>query len=304
MTHKANNGVRPAVAGGKERPVALWRRLARLASALWNLPSLLADLSARQESLEAALKADHRKLAEIAALLAGKEDRPLLSDALYLRFEERFRGEPAAVKKRLACYLPLLAALVPPGRPLTVLDLGCGRGEWLELLEEQGWDARGVDVSEEAAARCRSRGLTVAAADCVEHLRGAAASSLDAVTAFHLAEHLPLAALLELLAAARQALRPGGVLICETPNPINILVSACDFYRDPTHRRPLHPDTLRFLAEETGFARAESYFVGGGDWAEAPPDGVPPLLRASEWRLDDIQDYTRAPRDFALVAYK
>lgn len=219
-------------------------------------------------------------------------------DAMYMVFEDRFRGTRTEIKRRLEVYLPLIDAMKQGKATVSILDVGCGRGEWLELLREKGCSARGIDINRMALQQCREYGLDVAEADVLAYLQGLTRGSLDVITGFHIAEHLPFRTLVAMLDEVLAVLRPGGLIVLETPNPANILVSAYDFYRDPGHTRPLHPDTLHFLAESRGFlGSAACYFVS----QEGPQ---PTLIPSGEWPLNDINDYIRAPRDFALIAHK
>jgi O-antigen chain-terminating methyltransferase len=185
----------------------------------------------------------------------GDDDRAALAAALvdrhYLELERRHRGTPEEIRERLAVYQPLLA-----GRR-DVVDLGCGRGEALALLAEHGARPIGVDESPEMVRRCRELGLDAVVGDAVGFLSERPSESLDAVVSFHVVEHLPAATLARLIRAAWRALRPGGVLILETPNPLSIAVAASRFWRDPTHLRPLHPDALRLCCEQAGFDSVE-----------------------------------------------
>ena len=171
----------------------------------------------------------------------------------YRAFEDRHRGARELIKERLRVYLPFVRPLARSQPGLAVLDLGCGRGEWLELLLENNITAQGVDLDDGMLAACRERGLSVAQGDALAHLAARADQSLLAVTGFHLAEHLPFAVLQTLFAQAHRVLAPGGLLILETPNPENLLVGAASFYIDPTHQRPLPSQLLTFLAEHQGF---------------------------------------------------
>jgi len=278
--------------------------LLRMATAVWNLPVIINNLKGYQASTDARLagKADRDSLDELRRILEGtpageSAAEARLLGAMYMSFEDRFRGPREEIKRRQGVYLPAIAGVAPVNGTFSLLDLGCGRGEWLELLKEKGCLAKGVDVNGVAVRQCRERGLDVVEADCLEYLRGIARNSLDAVTGFHLIEHLPFKAVVALFDEALAALKSGGMIILETPNPTNILVSAYDFYRDPGHLRPLHPDTVDFLAENRGFVRTGAYFVvdEGRDLT---------LIKSTDWPLNDITDYIRAPRDFALIAYK
>jgi len=243
-----------------------------------------------------------------------KEEDHIL-DAMYMTFEDWFRGTRAEIKRRLSVYMPLIDKMkIPPHPPLekggwgdldiksekgdvSILDVGCGRGEWLELLQENGYRAKGIDINRVALLQCRELGLDVTESDVIEYLRGLKRGSLDVIAGFHIIEHLSFKTLIALFDEALIVLKSGGMILFETPNPANILVSTYDFYRDPGHQRPLHPDTINFVAESRGFVRTGSYFVldEGSDLK---------LIKSTEWILNDINDYIMAPRDFALIGYK
>jgi SAM-dependent methyltransferase len=178
-----------------------------------------------------------------------------MSGNFYRAFEDRHRGSRELIKNRLRVYLPFILPIISEVEATLALDLGCGRGEWLELLTENGFTAQGVDLDDDMLAACRQRGLSVETADAINSLGAYADNSLAVVSAFHLVEHLPFDKVQKLVAEALRVLRPGGILIMETPNPENPMVGACHFYLDPSHIRPVPPDLLSFLTEYTGFAR-------------------------------------------------
>jgi O-antigen chain-terminating methyltransferase len=176
----------------------------------------------------------------------------VLDAADYLEFERRFRGSREEILERQSGTLELVRdALRDLAGPL--LDVGCGRGEWLEVLQAAGVSAYGVDNNPEMAAAAQEKGLDVRVADGLGHLAVVAPKSLGAVSAFHLAEHLPLPVLRRMLDEAYDALADGGALLLETPDPTNLAVGAAQFYLDPTHVRPLHPLLLKFFVEIHGF---------------------------------------------------
>jgi SAM-dependent methyltransferase len=170
----------------------------------------------------------------------------------YLELERRYRGTEEEILDRISVYLPWLKTIPGP-----VLDLGCGRGETLALLRDQGIPARGVDSSARMVALCRERGLEATEGDLFATLEGLAEASLGAVVSFHVIEHLPGSALDRLVRLAWRALKPGGVLILETPNPLSMVVAARNFWLDPTHIRPVHPDSLKLMYELAGFDPVE-----------------------------------------------
>jgi SAM-dependent methyltransferase len=193
----------------------------------------------------------------VASPLGASENGTALTANFYRAFEDRHRGSRELIKSRLQVYLPLILPLARLHPQASILDLGCGRGEWLELLHEQNVKAEGVDVDEGMLAACRERQLNVTNADLIERLKQQADQSLLAVSGFHIAEHLPFAVLQELFVEAHRVLLPDGLLILETPNPENLVVGTASFYLDPSHLRPLPSQLLTFLAEHQGFGQVQ-----------------------------------------------
>ena len=175
--------------------------------------------------------------------------------SFYKAFEDVYRGPREEIASRLRQYLPFLQPLkATTGQPKAV-DLGCGRGEWLGLLDSLGFEYEGVDVDQDMLETCRAIGLNARKEDAHDYLRRQPDESLDLVTAFHLIEHMPFLQMNNLIGNAYRVLRPGGLLILETPNPENLLVATSSFYLDPTHVRPIPPLLLKFSVEYAGFAR-------------------------------------------------
>lgn len=173
----------------------------------------------------------------------------------YRAFEDRYRGSRELIKGRLTQYNPFLAQLLKSFATCTALDIGCGRGEWLELLTEQGFNAAGVDLDQGMLQACTNLGLNVAHADGVAYLQQLPEESLHLITAFHVVEHISFEQLQSLVKAALSALVPGGLLILETPNPESLAVASSEFYLDPTHIKPIPPQLLGFVTEYAGFTR-------------------------------------------------
>jgi O-antigen chain-terminating methyltransferase len=172
----------------------------------------------------------------------------------YRRFEDRYRGSRELILERLRGYTPYLKVLKRRhGKAAQALDLGCGRGEWLEVLGEVGLEGRGVDLDAGMLSACEERGFNAEYGDAIAALRSCEEGSLALVSGFHIAEHLEFDVLRELIAEAYRALAKGGMLILETPNPENLRVTAVDFYMDPTHQNPLPPRLLAFAVEFYGF---------------------------------------------------
>ena len=180
-----------------------------------------------------------------------------MSDDFYRAFEERYRGSRELIKSRQRVYLPFIEPLLSFYKDAQAIDLGCGRGEWLELLKESGFDGHGVDLDDGMLAACREHGLCVATQDAVSALKALPDESQIIVSGFHIAEHIQFSDLQLLVQEALRVLKPAGLLILETPNPENITVGTVNFYLDPTHQRPIPPLLLSFLPEHYGFARVK-----------------------------------------------
>lgn len=180
------------------------------------------------------------------------------SSDFYRAFEDIYRGPRSLIQQRLEVYLPYvepLLQLYPPAP--AALDLGCGRGEWIELLQTAGFAPQGVDLDEGMLAACRQWNLPAVQGDALAHLRALGDATQTIVSGFHIAEHISFDDLQMLVSEALRVLQPGGLLILETPNPENIAVGSCSFYLDPTHLRPLPPKLLSFLPEHLGYARVK-----------------------------------------------
>ena len=207
----------------------------------------------------------------------------------YFLFEQRFRGPRSEIRRRQQVYLDAFR-----GRE-RVLDLGCGRGEFVELLRENGVPAEGVDADQDMVEDCRDRGLPVRRADLFDHLGRLPAGSLDGVFASQVVEHLPPDRLWQLVHLCAVAVRPGGVLVFETLNIACPAAAVC-FYLDPTHVRPVPPDLLRFMLEQASFEVRVCRFT-----APVPGSGRPEVL--------DVRDGEPAPdcsayQDYGVVAVR
>lgn len=251
----------------------------------------------------------------LAALGGGAEAaRPTAAAALgkaldehgYLELERRYRGTEEEIAGRAARYVPHLR-----GRG-EVLDLGCGRGEALAVLTAEGIPARGVDSSAGMVAQCRERGLAAAHGDLFAVLAAAGEGSLGGVISLHVIEHLPPESLDRLVRLAHRALAPGGVLILETPNPLSLVVAARNFWLDPTHRRPVHPESLRLSFELAGFDPVEHLELSPFSPADHLPEidlaALPEEQRELADRVnrlrDRLDDLLFGPQDYALIGHR
>ncbi|MCB1032799.1 MAG: class I SAM-dependent methyltransferase [Acidobacteria bacterium] len=250
------------------------------------------------ESLGAALAVAEQGGAPTAAPLVRARE-----ELSYLELERRYRGTAEEIENRLGVYLDRLEGQAP------ILDLGCGRGEALELFGSRGWEARGVDGSAKMVQECRSRGLDATEGDLFEYLADAEPSSFGAVVSFHVIEHLPVGSLDRLVRLAFRALRPGGLLVLETPNPLSVVVAARNFWLDPTHLRPVHPETLRLFYDLAGFDGVDFLLLRPFAPEERLPEldlsGLPAIQHDLADRVnrlrDRLDDLLFGEQDYALI---
>jgi SAM-dependent methyltransferase len=208
----------------------------------------------------------------------------------YFAFESRMRGSVEGVRDRQRPYVEDFRDAAP------VLDIGCGRGELLMLLRDAGLEARGIDADADMVAYARGEGLDVEQADLVEHLGGLEDGSLGGIFMGQVVEHLPPGTLVRALELAATKLRPGGVLVAETINPLSP-IALRNYFADLTHAQPLVPETLELLARQAGFANTELRFLNEPADRLTEPDD--PLIAANVRRLNEL---LFAPLDYALVA--
>lgn len=236
-------------------------------SVVASLEAQIKQMDSRLESLVGADEAienrigllEHRVVAHGAVIEQSRRKSDARNDAtraldpLYVAFEAAFRGPEHVIRERLAPYIELICGSGAGTSERPILDIGCGGGEWLQLLKDRGLVADGIDMNRLFVELCRGRGLSVELADALEALAQLPENSRGAITALHVAEHLPFRQLIDLIDESRRVLAPGGLVILETPNPENLHVGSHTFYLDPTHRNPLPPEMLRWIVSARGF---------------------------------------------------
>jgi SAM-dependent methyltransferase len=210
----------------------------------------------------------------------------------YFAYESRMRGATDVVRDKQRAYVEDFREAAP------VLDLGCGRGEFLALLREAGIEARGVDVDADMVAYARGEGLEVEHIGAVEYLETLKDGSLGGIFAAQLLEHLPAPTVVRVLELAAEKLRPGALLVAETINPVSP-IALRNYFADLTHAQPLVPETLELLARQAGFASVETRFLNEPDEKLAEP--ADPTIAANVRRLNEL---LFAPLDYAIIARK
>jgi SAM-dependent methyltransferase len=256
-----------ATAGQERRALELEERLTRLE---------------RRDRPAAAAAAPSTTTPSAAAMAASVPD--------YFAFESRMRGSTESIRERQRAYVDDFSEASP------VLDLGCGRGEFLVLLREADVEARGVDLDPDMVAYARGEGVDVERADAVEYLQGLEDRSLGGIFAAQLVEHVPAPTLVQLLELAAAKLRPGGLLVAETINPLSPLALR-NYYADLTHAQPLVPETLELLARQAGFDQVELRYLNEPEERLAEP--ADPVIRANVRRLNEL---LFGPLDYAILA--
>jgi O-antigen chain-terminating methyltransferase len=259
---------------------AMWERLAAWERGPSDAHAAVGDLRRRVEALEAAEQA--------------RRFRPSYTSA---EFEAAFRGSDEELKDRYRDLAQMLAGFAP------VLDIGCGRGELLELLGERGTDASGVELDADIAAEGRARGLSIATGDGIAHLGSLPDGGLGAVVLVQVVEHLTPQEAIDLVAIARDKVRDGGMLLMETVNPQSLYTFAHAFYLDPTHHQPVHPAYLEFVVRHAGWAHVRL------DWRSLPPEHErlspdPGATAAATANIERLNALLFGPQDYALVAFK
>jgi len=224
----------------------------------------------------------------------------------YHDFEEKFRGKQNEISDKLRSYIPVFTEHFGEITDKSFIDLGCGRGEWLDVLKENGVKKRvGVDINELQLAFCKKKDHEVLQKDCVQFISECDAESLDVITGFQLIEHLPLVALIELLDSCYRALNPGGMVLFETPNSGNLQTAASLFYIDPTHKRPLHQQLAEFILSRSGFRKIKTLYSSAFDeefLLEIPTNGNNTELW--EKNLNKINMLLYGHQDYAIIGVK
>ncbi|CRY53284.1 Probable S-adenosylmethionine-dependent methyltransferase MSMEG_2350 [Yersinia intermedia] len=210
----------------------------------------------------------------------------------YRAFEDRYRGSQASIKDRLMVYSPLIERIKELHGGLTSLDLGCGRGEWMSLLRDLGVETFGIDLDDAMLEECRIRNFSVSNVDAISFLNSCEAEKYHIITAFHFVEHIAFDDLCTVIDNAIRVLKPGGILILETPNAENIIVGTNNFYLDPTHKKPIPALLLNFLCEYYGLEN--SYIM-----RLQHPQG---LLDKTNFGLYDV--ITGVSFDYSVIAQK
>ncbi len=220
----------------------------------------------------------------------------------YKKYEDKMRGSREEIKERLRAYDGAMMKIdIRDRKGLVALDLGCGRGEWIELLQEE-YDCFciGVDSDASMLSACEERNLNTVCTDLLSYLKHAASESVDIISMFQVVEHMTYPVLQEVLTEINRVLRKGGMMILETPNPENLIVGTCNFYFDPTHISKIPPTLLEILVKDAGMDNTEILRLH-------PYNAIEMDMKEDEKEATGVKQMAAAFNhfaDYAVVAYK
>ena len=274
--------------------------------------SLLSDLSSTQKNLNENLNLLESIDARIVNLQYRFEklknpagsDAPIVRvndtvsdnhdfDYFYKLFEDRFRGTEAAIKARVAEHITHFKALPKKIQRLPIIDIGCGRGEFLSVLKENDLHGIGVDMNKSMVERAKKLGLEAVENDAYTYLLDKKTDSFAAIAGFHIVEHIPFEILMKIFEQCYRTIAPGGFALFETPNPQALSVGANTFYLDPSHQRPIPPQLLAFMLESVGF-KPEII----------PLHRVKPAIKHKDPVVDGLHEALYGAADYAVIARK
>lgn len=269
-------------------------KIEKLEAEYSNLKTLLVHFAQLENKLDRLLESlDGKTAPETAAELRSIKDQ--LSPIQYADFEKRFRGSGEEISARLAKYLPLFA-----GRR-EILDIGCGRGEFLALLKNNGQQGLGLDLSDSMLEETRARSLDCLKADALQFLKNRPAASLDGIFSSQVIEHFKPDYLRRVISECFRVLRPGAVLLLETINPLSVFALSRIYFLDPTHRSPLHPEYMRYLLENSGFSSVDILYGAEPETEKlaAIEPGAPQAL-AFNGNVDRLNQLLFSPCEYAV----
>lgn len=243
---------------------------------------------------------------QLYAKIKKLENLPTDDDEFYHCFEEKFRGSQELIRERQEVYVPIIQKYIKDWSKARFIDVGSGRGEWLDILRENGaQDYIGIDLNARQNAICEEKGHKVLEVDCIKYLADCTANSVDIITGFQIIEHLCMEDLLELLRQSYRVLKPGGLILFETQNPKNLIVGANTFYFDPSHKRPLNPEMVIFFAEWCGYTQVRYIDANPcGNWAgitfKSSNEEINEIIR----QFNDVNYKLYGPQDYAVIGVK
>jgi SAM-dependent methyltransferase len=231
------------------------------------------------------------------------QESPIEWEQFYNAFENRFRGSPEVITNRLRSRYELMLEQWKTTTEATFVDVGCGRGEMLELAYRLGFKTQGSETSSSLVEQCRSKGHDIKKADAVAYLRNLPSQSIDVIVSMHVVEHCPSDYNLQFIRESFRVLKNGGRLLIETPSLFSLWASHRQFYLDPTHEKPVHPDLLGFSCEYVGFRSVEKK---GFDPVDCPERGSlqKEENKSKNTEASKVEEWLYGPMDMCIIATK
>lgn len=255
------------------------------------LDNLQKQINSLDKAMSFKLNQNVERLKSVKGADLISEDHIL--DNFYTSFEDKFRGNEDEIKQRQSQYLNFFKNSKIDFEEYPVVDLGSGRGEFLEILKQNEINALGIDLNSDMVDRVKKKKLNVVQYDALKYVEETKPQSIGAITGFHIIEHIPFNSLLRLFSNAHSALVDDGFVIFETPNPENIVVGSNTFYLDPSHLNPLPPDLIKFALETSNFSKTEVLRIHPA-----------PIDESDKKLSSDIVNRFYGPRDYAVIGYK
>jgi O-antigen chain-terminating methyltransferase len=219
-----------------------------------------------------------------------------LEDWRYAGFENRFRGNEEEVKKQQTSYLPYF------NKKGKVLDLGCGRGEFLELLEQNGIEAVGIDINDQMIDVCLEKGLQCQKGDLLEKLREVSDCSLSGIFSSQVIEHLPPSYLKRMVDLSYFKLAPSSYIVLETINPTSVFSLVQIYFLDLSHQKPIHPQAIKFLMESAGFEEVEIKYSSPKEEEKLNElQGADEISSILNQNIDKLNKLLYAPSNYAAI---
>ena len=196
----------------------------------------------------------------------------------YLDFENKFRGDRKEILNIFSSYEPLIETVIEGKSSPILIDVGCGRGEWLQRCQNKFYKSFGIESDTYMAKLCRDYGLSVIEGDAIDELSKFEANSISVITIFHVIEHLEFNKLQKMIGECHRILSDDGILIMETPSIDNLIVSTKTFYIDHTHINHINPEAISFHLEKAGFNKVKYYYINGGPLQDSHPLKITRIL--------------------------
>lgn len=279
-------------------------KIEKLEAEYSNVKTLLSNFIHLERSLERLIasiddktKADEKAKAETLTRLKRMKEQ--LSPYQYPDFEQRFRGDEQAVKEKLKKYLPIFA------HANHIMDIGCGRGEFMELLQAEGKKTEGIDICESMLKIAREKGLNCTAGDALHYLEQQPAGSLGGIFSAQVIEHLEPDYLRELVLESFRVLQKNAPIVLETLNPLSLFALSNIYFLDVTHQKPLHPEFMRYLLEISGFSDVS--IIYSEELVEEQLEGISPenhLAREFNTNIDKLNKLLYASPVYAVTGMK